>query len=86
MTTDNSTLFVPIADRITHAEMQSDVESWIIDSVRIQNNDVDALIDDLWQIQGIRYETEHRQQISRATSRLFPRVQTGTQTKKARYQ
>ena len=79
MTTDNSTLFVPIADRITHAEMQSDVESWIIDSVRNQNNDVDALIDDLWQIQGIRYETEHRQrQTARPASRLRDRFATDT--------
>ena len=78
MTTDNSTLFVPTADRITHAEMQSDVESWIIDSVRNQNNDVDALIDDLWQIQGIRYETEHRRQTARPAARLRDRFATDT--------
>ena len=59
---------------MTYAEIQSDVERWIIDSVQRNNNDVDALIDDLWQIQGIRYETEHRRQ----TARLRDRFATDT--------
>ena len=69
----------------THGEMQSDVECWIIDSVRSQNNDVDALIDDLWQIQRIRYETEHRRQTACKTSRVRARLATHTPIQRARH-
>ena len=59
---------------MTYADMQSDVERWIIEGVKHNNDDIDALIDDLWQIQGIRYETEHRRQTSRTKIRLRARL------------
>ena len=70
---------------MTYAEIQSDVERWIIDSVQRNNNDVDALIDDLWQIQGIRYETEHRRQTARPASRLRDRFATDTPIQRPRH-
>ena len=71
---------------MTYADMQSDVERWIIEGVKHNNDDIDALIDDLWQIQGIRYETEHRRQTARPATSLRARLATQAQIQPARHQ
>ena len=71
---------------MTYADMQSDVERWIIEGVKHNNDDIDALIDDLWQIQGIRYETEHRRQTSRTKIRLRARLAAQVTIQPARHQ